>query len=128
MSSYLQHVYGILALDQAAYESAEMYVTGKFVSLSTARPSLCKTRKTIQDPERDSMIEVEHTIVAPHKRITIRPSHLAVHKLACALEGDVHVAVDGLQLACYHMSVSPNKLYPQANAYPCRRRQSSTSP
>lgn len=39
------------------------------------------------------------TIVASHKRIAIAASHLAIHEFPGTLEGDVHVAVNGLELA-----------------------------
>ena len=46
------------------------------------------------------------TIVSPHKRIAIAPPHLAVDKLSRALKRDVHVAVDGLELARVSSRVS----------------------
>jgi hypothetical protein len=49
---------------------------------------------------RKSAIGEEHTVVAPHKRIAVAAPHLAIDKLARTLERDVHVAVDGLELAC----------------------------
>lgn len=39
------------------------------------------------------------TVVSSHKGVTVAASHLAVHEFPSALEGDVHVAVDGLELA-----------------------------
>ena len=45
-----------------------------------------------------------HTIVASHKRIAIAASHLAIDKLPRALEGDVHVSVDGLKFTCIRVS------------------------
>lgn len=49
--------------------------------------------------QRTSGGKTEHTVVAPHKRIAIAAPHLAVNKLPRSLERDVHVAVDGLELA-----------------------------
>lgn len=43
---------------------------------------------------------MQPTVVASHKRIAVAASHLAVDKFPCALEGNVHVAINGLQLAC----------------------------
>lgn len=45
--------------------------------------------------------EIEiHTIVTPHKRITIAAPQLAIDELARTLERNVHVAVDGLEFTC----------------------------
>jgi hypothetical protein len=46
----------------------------------------------------------KRTIVAPHKRIAIAASHLAIDEFPCSLEGYVHVAVDGLELAYIRVS------------------------
>ena len=46
------------------------------------------------------------TVVSPHERIPVLPSHLAVDDLLRPLERDVHVSVDGLELAfCWFPSV-----------------------
>ena len=49
--------------------------------------------------QRTSGGKTEHTVVAPHKRIAVAAPHLAVNKLPRSLKCDVHVAVDGLELA-----------------------------
>ena len=48
---------------------------------------------------REHWEQAEHTVVAPHKRIAVAAPHLAVNKLPRSLKCDVHVAVDGLELA-----------------------------
>lgn len=57
-------------------------------------------RRKVAEEENTQKLQAQHTIVSPHERIAVRPPHLAVHKLTRALEGNVHVAVDGLQFAC----------------------------
>ena len=78
----------------------------------------------------------KHTIVTPHKRIAVASPHLAVDELARALERDVHVAVDGLELAC--LTTKENTLLAELcwavrssfqssaldSTYPCKPRQS----
>ena len=75
------------------YESAEMYVTGQMLAIFSI-PTLQTSPHSLESGMR------ERTIVAPHKSIAVATPHLAVHKLTRALERDVHVAVDGLELAC----------------------------
>ena len=66
------------------------------------------------------------TIVASHKSITIAPPHLAVHKLPRALEGDVHVAINGLEFAYVGRSVSITQLIKPTERNKCTCRASRT--
>jgi len=51
----------------------------------------------------------KRTVVASHKRIAVAASHLAVHKFSCALERDVHVAINRLELAYTDVRVSTRR-------------------
>lgn len=41
-----------------------------------------------------------HTIIASNEGIAVTPSQLAIHKFLGLFQGNVHVPVDGLELAC----------------------------
>lgn len=44
------------------------------------------------------------TIISPDERVSVASPEFAVHKFLGLLQGDVHVAIDGLQLACVRFS------------------------
>jgi len=132
-SSWPQKTCHLHAGDEA-YESAEIYVTVTRLMLAQFSTPTISPYKV--DRWRTASRDSKRTIVASHKCITVAASHLAIHELSCALECDVHVAINRLKLAYAILIISPcdlsirsrpEHLPEEQYAYPCRQRQSSTS-
>jgi hypothetical protein len=69
--------------------------------MSPSRWSARKSVRTRNTKDVGKLEEIErHTIVTPHKRITVTTPQLAIDELACTLERNVHVAVHRLEFAC----------------------------
>jgi hypothetical protein len=68
---------------------------GRCFSSHQKKKALCEEHKGHSRGRK-----TEHTIVTPHKRITIAAPQLAIDELACTLECNVHVAVHRLEFAC----------------------------